>query len=57
MNKATKGTYRKIFRVVKFVIDTNNFCHWIQPEFKGKIGVYECFVTVIGLAILKQESA
>jgi hypothetical protein len=50
MDKATKGTYLEMLRVVKFVIDTKNFVC------KGKIGVYECFVTVIGLVILKQES-
>jgi hypothetical protein len=56
MDKATKGTYLEMFlRVVKFVIDTKNFCLQIKPEFKGKIGVYECFVKVIGLIIPKQE--
>jgi hypothetical protein len=32
--KATKGTYLEILRVVKFVIDTKNFCHRIKPVFK-----------------------
>jgi hypothetical protein len=57
MDKATKGIYLEMLRVLKFVIDTMNFCLQIKPEFKGEIGVYECFVTVIGPMILKQESA
>jgi hypothetical protein len=56
MDKATKGTYLEMLRVVKFVIDTKNFCLRIKPEFKGKIGVYECLVTGIEPVILKQES-
>jgi hypothetical protein len=36
MDKATKGTYLEMLRVVKFVIDTKNFCLRIKPEFKGK---------------------
>jgi hypothetical protein len=36
MDKATKGTYLEMLRVVKFVIDTRNFCLRIRPEFKGK---------------------
>jgi hypothetical protein len=36
MDKATKGTYLEMLRVVKFVIDTKNFCLQIKPEFKGK---------------------
>jgi hypothetical protein len=35
MDKATKGTYLEMLRVVKFVIDTKNFCLQIKPEFKG----------------------
>jgi hypothetical protein len=37
MDKATKGTYLEMLRVIKFVIDTKNFCLRIKPEFKGKI--------------------
>jgi hypothetical protein len=36
MDKATKGTYLEMLRVVKFVIDTKNFRLQIRPEFKGK---------------------
>jgi hypothetical protein len=36
INKATKGTYLEMLRVVKFVIDTKNFCLQIKPAFKGK---------------------
>jgi hypothetical protein len=36
MKKATKGNYLEMLRVVKFVIDTKNFCLRIQLEFKGK---------------------
>jgi hypothetical protein len=36
MDRATKRTYLEMLRVVKFVIDTKNFCLRIQPEFKGK---------------------
>jgi hypothetical protein len=36
MDKATKGTYLEMLRVVKFVIDTKNFCLRIKPEFKGE---------------------
>jgi hypothetical protein len=36
MDKATKGTYLEMLRVVKFVIDTKNFCLQIKPEFKEK---------------------
>jgi hypothetical protein len=36
MDRATKGTYLEMLRVVKFVIDTKNFCLQIQPEFRGK---------------------
>jgi hypothetical protein len=57
MDRATKGTYLEMLRVVKFVIDTRNFCLRSQPEFKGNKWSLRVFVTVIGLAILKQESA
>jgi hypothetical protein len=43
MDKATKGTYLKMSRVVKFVIDTKNFCLQIKPEFKGKILILRVF--------------
>jgi hypothetical protein len=56
MDKATKGTYLEMLRVVKFVIDNKIFVSKPSLNLKGKIGVYECFVTVIGLVILKQES-
>jgi hypothetical protein len=36
MDKATKGTYLEMLRVVKFVIDTKKFCLQIKPEFKGE---------------------
>jgi hypothetical protein len=36
MDKARTGTYLEMLRVVKFVIDTKNFCLRIRPEFKGK---------------------
>jgi hypothetical protein len=36
MDKATKGTYLEMLRVVKFVIDTQIFCLQIKPDFKGK---------------------
>jgi hypothetical protein len=36
MDKGTKGTYLEMLRVVKFVIDTKNFCLRIRPEFTGK---------------------
>ena len=36
MDKATKGTYLEMLRVVKFVIDTKNFCLRICPEFPKK---------------------
>jgi hypothetical protein len=36
MDKAAKGTYLERLRVVKFVIDTKNFCLQIKPEFKWK---------------------
>jgi hypothetical protein len=36
MDKATKGTYLEMLRLVKFVIDTKNFCLRIRPEFKEK---------------------
>jgi hypothetical protein len=35
MDKATKGTYLEMLRVVKFVIDTKNFFLQIKPEFRG----------------------
>jgi hypothetical protein len=35
MDKATKGTYLEMLRVMKFVIDTKFFCLQIKPEFKG----------------------
>jgi hypothetical protein len=57
MDKATKGTYLEMLRVVKFVIDTKIFVSESSLNLKGKIGVYECFVTLIGPVILKQESA
>jgi hypothetical protein len=57
MDKATKGTYLEMLRVVKFVIDTKNFVSKSSLNLKGKIGVYECFVTVIGQVILKHDSA
>jgi hypothetical protein len=36
MDRGTNGTYLEMLRVVKFVLDTKNFCLRIQPEFKGK---------------------
>jgi hypothetical protein len=57
MDKATKGTYLEMLRVVKFVIDTKIFVSKSSLNSKRKIGVYECFVAVIGPVILKQESA
>jgi len=36
MDKATKGTYLEMLRVVKFVIDTKNFCLRICPDFSIK---------------------
>jgi hypothetical protein len=35
MDKATKGTYLEMLRVVKFVIAIKNFRLQIKPEFKG----------------------
>jgi hypothetical protein len=35
MDKATKETYFEMLRLVKFVINTKNFCLQIKPEFKG----------------------
>jgi hypothetical protein len=57
MDKAAKGTYLEMLRVVKFVIDTKIFVSESSLNSKGKIGVYECFVTVTRPLILKQESA
>jgi hypothetical protein len=57
MDKSTKGTYLEMLRVVKFVIDTKNFCLQIKPEFKGENWSLQVFVTVIRPVILKQESA
>jgi hypothetical protein len=56
MDKATKGTYLEMLRVVKFVIDIKNFCLRIKPEFKEKNWSLRVFVTVIVMVILKQES-
>ena len=37
MDKASKGRYLEMLRVVKFVIDTkNNTCLRIRPEFQGE---------------------
>jgi Reverse transcriptase (RNA-dependent DNA polymerase) len=36
MDKATMGTYQEMLRVVKFVIDTKNFCLKIRPITKVK---------------------
>jgi hypothetical protein len=36
MDKATKGTYLEMLRVLKFVFDNKNFRLRIKPEFKGK---------------------
>jgi hypothetical protein len=36
MDKATKGTYLEMLRLVKFVIDTKNFGLRIKPELKGE---------------------
>jgi hypothetical protein len=36
MDKATKGTYLEMLRVVKFAIDTKKICLQNKPEFKGK---------------------
>jgi hypothetical protein len=43
MDKATKGTYLEMLRVVKFVIDTKFFCLQIKPEFKGRIWSLQVF--------------
>jgi hypothetical protein len=37
MDKATKGTYLEMLRVVKFVIDTKNFVSKSSLNLKGKI--------------------
>jgi hypothetical protein len=54
MDKATKGTYLEMLRVVKFVIDTNNVC---LRNLKGNIGVSAYFAIVTGPEILLQGSA
>jgi hypothetical protein len=36
MDRATYGTYQEMLRVVKFVLDTNNYCLKIQPNFDSK---------------------
>jgi Reverse transcriptase (RNA-dependent DNA polymerase) len=36
MDRATYGTYQEMFRVVKFVLDTKNYCLKIQPNFDSK---------------------
>ena len=36
MDRATMGTYQEMLRVVKFVIDTKNFCLKIRPKAKIK---------------------
>jgi hypothetical protein len=36
MDKVTMGTYLKMLRVVKFVIDTKNLCLKIRPKVKVK---------------------
>jgi hypothetical protein len=43
MDKATKGTYLEMLRVVKFVIDTKNFCLQIKPKFKGENWILRVF--------------
>jgi hypothetical protein len=37
MDKATKGTYLEMLRVIKFVIDTKNFVSKSSQNLKGKI--------------------
>ena len=36
MDRATYGTYKEMLRVIKFVLDTKNFCLKIQPNFDSK---------------------
>ena len=36
MDKATFGTYQEMLRVIKFVLDTKDFCLKIQPNFDSK---------------------
>jgi hypothetical protein len=36
MDKATYGTYQEMLCVVKFVLDTKNYCLKIQPNFDSK---------------------
>ena len=36
MDRATYGTYQEMLRVVKFVLDTKNYCLKIQPNFDSK---------------------
>jgi hypothetical protein len=36
MDRATNGTYQEMLRVVKFVLDTKNYCLKIQPNFYRK---------------------
>jgi hypothetical protein len=36
MDRATYGTYQEMLRIVKYVLDTKNYCLKIQPIFDSK---------------------
>jgi hypothetical protein len=36
MDKATKGTYLELLIIIKYVVDTKNFCLQIRPEITSK---------------------
>jgi hypothetical protein len=55
MDRATYGTYQEMLCIVKFVLDTKNYCLIIQPNFDSKNSwKWKVFWTVIGLVIWKR---
>jgi hypothetical protein len=57
MNGPSMGTYLELLTVIRFVLDTKNFCLKILPKINNSSWNLKVFATVIGREIPKQESA
>jgi hypothetical protein len=57
MDGANLAAYKEMLRVVKFVLDTEDYCLKLNPILRMKNGIWCHTATVIGLGIQKLESA
>jgi hypothetical protein len=52
MDEASLATYKEMLRVIKFLLDTKEYCLKLAPELNIKNGIWCHIVIVIGQAIL-----